>query len=141
MDRQKLLAVQMDIYSSFSKFLATQAVTAYDKRNAHDAALDPAVALLRTWDGKMDKDMAAPFLITLVYQHVRSAMAEIASPGKGQMYETKMGPAVVEKLLRERPDGWFRDYDAALLRALIDAVEEASACREGTSTGGGTASI
>jgi penicillin amidase len=31
----------------------------------------------------------------------------------------------VEKLLRERPAGWFPDYDAMLLRALVDAVEEA----------------
>ena len=31
---------------------------------------------------------------------------------------------MVEKLLRERPAGWFRDYDEMLLRALVDAVEE-----------------
>ena len=37
-----------------------------------------------------------------------------------------MAPAVVEKLLSERPDGWFRDYDSMLLRALVDAVEEGS---------------
>jgi penicillin amidase len=36
-----------------------------------------------------------------------------------------MGPAVIEKLLRERPTGWFNDYDTSLLRVLIDAVEEA----------------
>jgi penicillin amidase len=35
-----------------------------------------------------------------------------------------MSSAVVEKLLRERPDGWFRDYDTMLLRALVDAMEE-----------------
>ena len=31
---------------------------------------------------------------------------------------------MVEKLLRERPAGWFDDYDAMLLRSLVDAVEE-----------------
>ena len=35
-----------------------------------------------------------------------------------------MAPVVVERLLRERPAGWFGDYDDMLLRALADAVEE-----------------
>jgi penicillin amidase len=73
----------------------------------------------------MDKDLAAPFLISLVYRHVRSAVAESAAPGQGERYENVMGTALIEKLLRERPDGWFHDYDATLLRALIDGVEEA----------------
>jgi penicillin amidase len=87
-------------------------------------ALDPSVALLRAWDGRMDKDQAAPFLISLLYHHVRTSVAESASPGKGELYTYPIGPAVIEKLLRDRPDGWFRDYDATLLRALVDAVEE-----------------
>ncbi len=119
-----MLGVQGDIYSAFSKFLAAQVVAAVDKRGAHNVSLDPAVALLRAWNGRMDKDLAAPFLMALVYQHVRSSVADVASPGKGQVYEFNMGPAVVEKLLRERPDGWFQDYDAMLLRALMDALDE-----------------
>jgi len=119
-----MLAVQTDVYSPFSKFLATQVVAAYDARQARSPALDPAVALLRTWNGRMEKELGAPFVVTLIYQHLRSAIAEIASPGKGQLYQFSMGPVVVEKLLRERPEGWFRDYDTALLRALMDAVEE-----------------
>jgi penicillin amidase len=35
-----------------------------------------------------------------------------------------MAPAVVERLLRERPAGWFGDYDELLLRTLADAVDE-----------------
>jgi len=119
-----MLAVQGDIYSAFSKFLASQVVAAVDQRGAHNVELDPAVALLRSWNGQMDKDLAAPFLMSLVYLHVRTAVADIAAPGKGQIYEFNMGPAVIEKLLRERPDGWFQDYNAMLLRALLDALDE-----------------
>ena len=116
--------VQKDIYSAFSHFLAGQLVAAYEKRNAHNPGLDPAVELLRRWNGQMDKDQAAPFLITLAYQHVRRAVAENASPATGLVYEFQMAPAVVERLLSERPAGWFGDYDEMLLRALVDAVEE-----------------
>ena len=121
---QDMLAVQTDVFSSFSKFLATQVVAAFDRRQAKNPGIESAATLLRNWNGRMDKEQAAPFLISLVYQHVRTSIAEIASPGSAQMYEYNMGPAVVEKLLRERPDGWFRDYDTTLLRALVDAVEE-----------------
>jgi penicillin amidase len=119
-----LLSVQMDIYSAFSKFLATQLVAAYDARQAHNAAIEDAVKLLRQWNGRMEKEQAAPLLATLSFQRVRTSIAEAAAPGKGHVYETKMSSAIVEKLLRARPDGWFRDYNTMLLRALVDAVEE-----------------
>src|SRR3954453_24079280 len=35
-----------------------------------------------------------------------------------------MSSTVLEKLLRERPSGWFGGYDEGLLRSLADAVEE-----------------
>jgi penicillin amidase len=120
----ELLPVQKDVYSAFSKFLAEQTVAAYTKRNAHNPALENAVALLRAWNGQMDKDEAAPFLATLIYQHARTALAERAAPGKAALYDFPMSPAVIERLLRERPDGWFASYDEMLLRAFVDAVEE-----------------
>ena len=123
---EDLLAVQTDVYSGFSRFLASQIVAAYQKRNGRNPALDGAVALLRGWNGQMEKDQPAPFLITLAYQHVRTALAENAAPGKGTFYDFPMAPAVIEKMLRERTAGWFRDYDDMLLRALVDAVEEGS---------------
>jgi penicillin G amidase len=122
---QDMLAVQTDIFSAFNKFLAEQVVAAYDRRGSKNPALDPPVALLRAWDGHMDKDQAAPFLISLIYQHVHTSVAESASPGKGQLYNYPMGEPAIEKLLREHPDGWFESYDAMLLRSLVDAVDEA----------------
>jgi penicillin G amidase len=119
-----MLGVQADVYSAFDRFLAAQIVAAYDRRRMPNPGLEPAVALLRNWNGQMDKDLAAPFLAELAYQHVRTAAAEIAAPGKGLMYDFQFAPAAIERLLRDRPAGWFADYDAMLLRSLADAVEE-----------------
>jgi penicillin amidase len=119
-----LLAVQGDVYSAFGKFLAGQLVAAYEKRQAHNPSLDPAIALLRAWNGQMDRNLAAPLIAALAYQQVRLAIAENAAPGQGVAYDYKLAQAVVEKLLRERPAGWFENYDEVLLRALVDAVEE-----------------
>ena len=121
---EDLLAVQKDVYSGFNKFLATRLVAAYDRRHAGNPALDPAVALLRAWNGQMAKDRAAPFLVTLAYQYLRTAAAESAAPTSGSRYQFALAPVALEKLLRESPAGWFLDYDETLLRALADAVEE-----------------
>lgn len=121
---EDMLAVQKDIYSRIDKFLAEQMVAAYDRRKAPNPAVDAAAALLRGWNGQMEKGLAAPFLISLAYRYVRSAMADNAAPGFGPKYEFSLAPLAVEKLLRERPAGWFPDYDQMLRRALEDAVEE-----------------
>jgi len=120
----QMLSVQTDLYSAWLRFLASQVVAAYDKRNAHSQDMDRGVVLLRGWNGQMEKDWAAPLLIWLLYLHVRSAVAESAAPGAGPGYEFTLAPAAIEHLLRERPAGWFHDFDEMLLRALADALEE-----------------
>jgi len=122
---EDMLSVQKDVYSAFNKFLAGQLVAAYDKRHPNNPGLDQVVALLRNWNGQMDKDQAAPFVVMLAYQYLRTAVAENAAPGSGAQYQFTQAQVALEKLLRERPPGWFLDYDSVLLRALADAVEEA----------------
>jgi penicillin G amidase len=119
-----MITVQKDVYSGFEKFLAGQIVAAYDKRQAHEPDMEDAIALLRKWDGQMDKDSAAPLLADLLFHYVRTAAAERASPGNGAPYDIQISAAVVETLLRQRPAGWFRDYDETLMRAFVDALEE-----------------
>ena len=120
----EMTAVQKDVYSAFGKFLAGQLVAAYDKRRFRNPGLEDAITLLRSWNGQMEKDQAAPFLVTLAYQHARTAIAENAAPGASTTYDFPMASAVIERLLRERPAGWFADYDEMLLRVLVDAVDE-----------------
>ena len=80
--------------------------------------------MLRTWDGQMDKDRAEPFITTLVFQYIRKAIAERASPGSGTIYNVQLSSAIVERILKERPSGWFGDYNELLLRCFSDAVDE-----------------
>ena len=121
---EDMMAVQKDVYSGFSHYLARALVEAYGRQRAHNPQLEDAVALLRGWNGQMDKDAAAPLVVTLAFQHVRKALGESAAPGKGGLYEQPMAPAAIECLLRTRPPGWFADYDAMLLGALADGVAE-----------------
>ena len=123
-DPLALAALQRDIYSPFSHFLARHLVAACNRRIVSNPGLKDALELLSAWNGQMEAGQAAPFVVTLAFQHLRKAAAERAAAGKGPVYEAGMAPAVLEGLLRERPAAWFADYDQVLVRVLADAVEE-----------------
>ena len=74
------------------RILARKIVAAYDHKKPADAALADAVAVLRPWNGQMEKGTAAPMLITLAYYEFRKRVAEAASPGKGDVYGVEMAP-------------------------------------------------
>jgi penicillin G amidase len=120
------------VYSAFCDFLARQAVAACGRRSAACAGMGDALAALRGWNGQMESG-PAPLLATLFYQHLRERIADRASPGKGLDYSrplpsgaesVQMAPAAIETLLGQRPAGWFDDWDAAITRALADAIAE-----------------
>ncbi len=120
-----MLAVQKDVYSAFADFLAGQIVAAWDSANnsgKKNANLSDAVALVRNWTGQMEKGTPAPMIVQLTYEELRKALAERAAPGLVAAYDYPMSPAVVEKLLRERPTGWFDDYNDVLLKCLDQAL-------------------
>ena len=118
------LRIQKDVYSGFNKFLARQLVAAYGNRNGPGKTFSDAMAMLRTWDGQMDQNRAEPLIVTLAWQYLRKAVAERASPGNGGIYDAKLAPAVIERLLRERPAAWFGDYNQLLLQCFSDGLEE-----------------
>jgi penicillin amidase len=119
-----MLAVQKDVYSAFDDFLAKQIVAAYDAKKPAVAQVRAAVDLLRNWTGQMETGTAPGAVVELTYHALRKAVADRAAPGLEAEYEWPVAPVVIEKLLRERPAGWFPDYDALLLQALGEAIAD-----------------
>jgi len=115
-----MLTVQKDVYSQFADFLAHQIVAAWDQHK--DDKLADAVAVLRNWNGQMEKGASAPMVIQLTYEELRKAVADRAAPGTTAPYDFGMSPAMIEKLLRERPAGWFADYNQLLFKCLDQAI-------------------
>jgi penicillin amidase len=121
---EDMLAIQKDVYSALSLFIAKQVVAAFDKRGAKNASLQAGADILRKWNGQMEKDESAPLIASLVYQQLKRSIGDRASDGKGDLWESRMAGPVIERILRERPAEWFRDYDQLLLRCFLDAMEE-----------------
>lgn len=130
LDRRKdwkapdMLSVQKDVYSDFSAFLAAQMVAAYDRKKPGNEQLHDAVDALRHWSGQMEKGDAAPMVIELAYQALRKVVADRAAPDLDSEYDWPTAPQSIEKLLRERPAGWFPDWDALLIRCLGEGIED-----------------
>jgi len=118
-------SVQKDVYSAFLHFLAQQAVHAVETRGDRTPAALEGVQLLRAWNGQMLAANPEPLLATLLYQHLRRAISENVAGKDAAAFKSFMAPGVIEKLLRERPKGWFDDYDQLLSTELAGAVEEA----------------
>src|SRR5260221_1325798 len=59
---EDMLAIQKDVYSGFSHFLAQALAGAYDKRKAANPSLTDAVAMLRGWNGQMEHNQPCPLL-------------------------------------------------------------------------------
>jgi penicillin amidase len=83
-----------------------------------------AVRLFEAWNGQMDAQKAAPVLAALLFDQMQKAIAAKAVPGREDQFRQHVGPAEVERLLRERPPGWFDSYDRVLLDSLRAAMEE-----------------
>lgn len=118
----EMLDVQKDVYSSFAHFLAQETADAWEKKPS--AGLREAALVLKQWNGQMEKGAAAPAIVALMVPHLQRMIAKNASPELG---DANMGIAsfpAIEQLFRERPSGWFANYDEILLAALKSAVEE-----------------
>jgi penicillin G amidase len=118
----EMLSVQKDVYSVYLSFLAHQAVEAWDKHPNASAQMKAAVDTLRNWNGQTEKMTAAPMIATLLDAELRKAAAKAAAPGVEGEYGGRMAPVVIEKLLRERPAGWFKDYDELLETSLAAGI-------------------
>jgi penicillin amidase len=124
----EMLSVQKDVYSAYLDFLAHQAVEALGKHPNSSPQMRAAAEALRNWNGQMEKKTAAPMIASLLDTELRQAAARAAAPGAEGEYAARLAPVVIERLLRERPAGWFKDtgglngYDELLVNSLAAAV-------------------
>jgi len=123
-DAAGMSSIQRDVYSAFSHYLAKELARVGKSRGAKNPKMAEASELLANWNGLVEPDAPQPYIVKLAYQHIRKAVVDRAAPGRGMTYDQSIGQAVVERILRTRPKVWFGDYDAMLLRAFTDSLEE-----------------
>ena len=122
---EEMLAVQKDVYSAFAHFLAQQVVKAWDAKPTPSAQLREAAELLRSWNGQMEKGTAAPVVIASLIPVLQKAILANAVQAAAMEDSPAVSLATIEKLLRQRPAGWFPSYDQLLIDSLRSALDDA----------------
>jgi len=144
-----MLALQMDVSSTYDRFCADKFVYAVDHAANPSERAKRAAEILRDWDGRMSADSAAPTIETTARQELvrmllepklgPAADAPGASAASGALswksYEWMMAPVWLENVLTKQPARWlppgYSDYGSLLTAAVENAVKQT-----GTPSGG-----
>ena len=139
-----MLALQTDIHSESDLFVAERLVYAVDHAQKPSERARQAADLMRSWDGRMLKDAAAPTLARKANQELVRLLLEPKlgaagdKPRDGEMswksYSTSMRSVWLGNLLEHKPARWlpanYANYDELLAAAVEAAVREKDAPKD-----------
>ena len=133
-----MLALQMDVSSTYDRFCAEKFVYALDHAGKVSDRARKAADILRDWDGRMSADSAAPSietkarqeLVRLILEPKLGAAPENETKDSGGLnwksYRWSMSSVWMETVLTRQPARWlpagYADYQALLARAVENAI-------------------
>jgi penicillin amidase len=138
-----MLALQMDVSSTYDRFCADKFVYAIDHATNASARTKQAADILRDWDGRMSADSAAPTietkaraeLVRLLLEPKLGAAPQTLSSGSSaatglswKSYHWGMSTVWLENVLTKQPPRWlppgYSDYGSLLSAAVENAVKQ-----------------
>src|SRR5271155_3599935 len=143
-----MLALQMDVSSTYDRLCADKLVYAIDHATGASARAKRAADILRDWDGRMSADSAAPTIATKVrHELVRMLLEPKLGPAPGspvaksdaesdavsstlswKTYHWSMSSVWLENVLTKQPARWlppgYANYDALLTAAVENVVRQ-----------------
>ncbi|MDP9267831.1 MAG: penicillin acylase family protein [Acidobacteriota bacterium] len=137
-----MLALEMDVYSDFDRFTAERMVYAIDHARNPSESARRAADILRTWDGRVTADSAAPVLTSVTRRYLWQLLLEryLGGPdseaaastrprrvmsGVYKEYSWGMQSVALEGLLLRQPQRWLPKGVASWDELLAAAVERA----------------
>jgi penicillin amidase len=132
-----MLALQMDVSSTYDRFCAEKFVYALDHSGKLSDRARKAASILRDWDGRMSADSAAPTIETKSRQELVRLLLEPklgptddkAAPGtlNWKSYRWSMSTVWLETVLTKQPARWlpsgYKDYQSLLATAVENALK------------------
>jgi penicillin G amidase len=146
-----MLALQMDVSSTFDRFCADKFVYAVDHAPSASERAKRAADILRDWDGRMSADSAAPAIETTARRELARLLLEpklgaaadgsrsdpfaepLPAPAAGTLswksYQWTMSSVWLENVLTKQPARWlppgYSDYGSLLTAAVENTVKRA----------------
>ncbi len=132
-----MLALQMDVSSTYDRFVAEKFVYALDHAGKLSDKAKRAADILRDWDGRMSADSAAPAIETKARQELARLILEpklgpategVASGALNwKSYRWNMSTVWMENVLTKQPARWlppgYTDYQSLLTAAVENALK------------------
>jgi len=132
-----MLALQMDVSSTYDRFCADKFVYAVDHAASASDRAKRAADILRDWDGRMSADSAAPTIETKARGELARLLLEPKlgaahyGPNRGELswksYRWGMSSVWLENVLTKQPARWlppgYSDYGSLLTAAVENAVK------------------
>ncbi len=136
-----MLALQMDVSSTYDRFCADKFVYAIDHAASASERAKRAADILRDWDGRMSSESAAPTIETKARQELARLLLEpklgpaAVGPNRGELswksYRWAMSSVWLENVLTKQPARWlptgYSDYGSLLTAAMENAVKHPQA--------------
>ena len=133
-----MLALQMDVSSTYDRFCADKFVYAIDHAAKASDRAKRAADILRDWDGRMSADSAAPTIETKARQELARLLLEpklggaSSGPDHGELswrsYHWAMSSVWLENVLTKQPARWlpsgYSDYGSLLTAAIENVVKQ-----------------
>jgi len=132
-----MLALQMDISSTYDRFCAEKFVYALDHGSNISARARKAADILRDWDGRMSSDSAAPTIETRSRQELVRLILEpkLGPAAEGtagainwKSYRWGMSTVWLENILTKQPPRWlptgYSNYESLLAAAVENALKQ-----------------
>jgi penicillin amidase len=133
-----MLALQMDVSSTYDRFVADKLVYALDHAGKISDRAKKAADILRDWDGRMSADSAAPTietkarqeLVRMILEPKLGAADEKPAPGilSWKSYRWGMSTVWLENVLTKQPARWlptgYDNYQSLLAGAVESALQQ-----------------
>src|SRR5450759_2747549 len=137
-----MLALQMDVSSTYDRFCADTFVYAVDHAASASDRAKRAAEILRDWDGRMSADSAAPTIETKARQELALLLLEpklgraadgpnaVSSSGtlSWKSYHWGMSSVWLENVLTKQPPRWlppgYSDYGSLMTAAVENVVRQ-----------------
>jgi penicillin amidase len=146
-----MLALQMDVSSTYDRFCADKFVYAIDHAANASSRAKQAADILRDWDGRMSADSAAPTIETRARAELARLLLEpklgavpegpnsAAKSGElnWKSYRWSMSSVWLENVLTKQPARWlppgYSDYGSLLTAAVENVIRQTGVAAENLS--------
>jgi len=120
-----MLAIQTDITSAYDRFFARKFVYAIDHSSKATERTRQAAEIMRDWDGRMDKELAAPTIEVRTRRYLWEMLLDPKLGNDADNYEWSEAAVALENIVRDQPARWLAPGYANFNDLLTAAVEKA----------------